>query len=627
MAGISIRGLSKSYVGDASLAAVSDLTLDIADNQFVTLLGPSGCGKTTTLRLIAGFMAPDTGTIYADGRLMSSCEQVVPPEERGMGMVFQNYAVWPHKTVFENVVFGLKVRGVAAGEARARVKATLALVNLTGFEDRLPSELSGGQQQRAALARSLVVEPKILLLDEPLSNLDAKLRERMRSELKQLQRRTGITFVYVTHDQAEALALSDRIAVMHGGRLQQFGTPQEVYARPASSRGRGFHGPGEPVAGDGGNRCWRTWTVADSLWLDPRNGPPRRADRGRGCRDRHQAGEYSPETPGCRGACRPERENPRRYLSRQHHGVSCGFGGWHDAARADTSARSVRHRRCRRRAHRRRPVHGIPRAARVHGKQPRKPGSKHMSSEIAGREHWIQKGDVRLFLWNKASAGADSKQGTILFVHGSSMASQPTFDLQVPGRADSSVMEWFAKRGFDTWCVDMEGYGRSDKKRNINFDIANGGDDLAAASAYILDKTGSGPLLVYGISSGALRAAVFAERHPERVKRLALDAFVWTGEGSPTLAERKKKLPEFQAKNRRPIDKAFVYSIFNRDHPGTAEDKVIEAFADAILSLDELGTDWHLCGHVLQAAAGRPRQDRDADHSHARAMGRHRQRR
>jgi iron(III) transport system ATP-binding protein len=234
MAGISIRGLSKSYGGGAAMAAVSDLSVDIADGQFVTLLGPSGCGKTTTLRLIAGFIAPDAGTIHTDGRLVSSREQVVPPEERGMGMVFQNYAVWPHKTVFENVVFGLKLRGLAAGEARARVKATLALVNLTGFGDRLPSELSGGQQQRVALARSLVVEPKILLLDEPLSNLDAKLRERMRSELKQLQRRTGITFVYVTHDQAEALALSDRIAVIHGGRLQQFGTPQEVYARPAS---------------------------------------------------------------------------------------------------------------------------------------------------------------------------------------------------------------------------------------------------------------------------------------------------------------------------------------------------------------------------------------------------------
>jgi iron(III) transport system ATP-binding protein len=234
MARITIRGLSKSYTGKGGPAAVSDLSLDIADNQFVTLLGPSGCGKTTTLRLIAGFIAPDAGTIHADDRLVSSPEHVVPPEERGMGMVFQNYAVWPHKTVYENIVFGLKLRNVAAREARARVESTLSLVNLTGLEDRLPSELSGGQQQRVALARSLVVEPKILLLDEPLSNLDAKLRERMRVELKQLQRRTGITFVYVTHDQAEALALSDKIAVIHGGRLIQFGTPRDVYGRPAS---------------------------------------------------------------------------------------------------------------------------------------------------------------------------------------------------------------------------------------------------------------------------------------------------------------------------------------------------------------------------------------------------------
>jgi iron(III) transport system ATP-binding protein len=234
MVALTIRGLTKSYAGDAGLAAVSDLSLDIEAGEFVTLLGPSGCGKTTTLRLIAGFIAPDAGTIHADGRLVSSKAQVVPPEERGMGMVFQSYAVWPHKTVFENVAFGLKVRRVPADKARARVTEALALVNLSGFESRLPSELSGGQQQRVALARSLVVEPKILLLDEPLSNLDAKLRERMRSELKQLQRRTGITFVYVTHDQAEALALSDRIAVIHGGRLEQLGTPQEVYARPAS---------------------------------------------------------------------------------------------------------------------------------------------------------------------------------------------------------------------------------------------------------------------------------------------------------------------------------------------------------------------------------------------------------
>jgi iron(III) transport system ATP-binding protein len=263
MAVIGIRGLSKSYGGDARLAAVADLSLDIADGEFVTLLGPSGCGKTTTLRLIAGFIAPDAGTIHADGRLLSSPGRVVPPEERGMGMVFQNYAVWPHRTVFENVVFGLKLRRVAVAEARERVKRTLALVNLTGLEDRFPGALSGGQQQRVALARSLVVEPKILLLDEPLSNLDAKLREHMREELKHLQRRTGITFVYVTHDQSEALALSDRIAVIHGGRLQQLGPPQEVYARPASRAVADFMGlinlvPATVVAREGGRGRLRT---------------------------------------------------------------------------------------------------------------------------------------------------------------------------------------------------------------------------------------------------------------------------------------------------------------------------------------------------------------------------------
>jgi pimeloyl-ACP methyl ester carboxylesterase len=220
---------------------------------------------------------------------------------------------------------------------------------------------------------------------------------------------------------------------------------------------------------------------------------------------------------------------------------------------------------------------------------------------IAGREHWTRKGDIRLFLWQKCPVEPKAAAGTVLFVHGSSMASQPTFDLHVPGRSDSSVMDWFARRGFDTWCVDMEGYGRSDKTREINFDIANGANDLAAASEYILRTTGSGPLLVYGISSGALRAAMFAERHPERVKRLALDAFVWTGEGSPTLAERRKKLAEFQARNRRPIDKPFVYSIFSRDHPGAAEDRVIEAFADAILALDDsvpTGTYVDMCSKL-----------------------------
>jgi iron(III) transport system ATP-binding protein len=243
MAGITIRGLSKSFgAREAGVAAVDGLDLDIEDNSFVTLLGPSGCGKTTTLRLIAGYIVPDAGTIEIEGRHLSSPAAVVPPEARGMGMVFQNYAVWPHKTVFENVVFGLKLRRIAATAANKKVADTLALVNLSGLEGRYPNELSGGQQQRVALARSLVVEPSILLLDEPLSNLDAKLRERMRSELKELQRRTGITFVYVTHDQAEALALSDHVAVMSGGRLQQYGTPFDVYAHPANRMVADFMG-------------------------------------------------------------------------------------------------------------------------------------------------------------------------------------------------------------------------------------------------------------------------------------------------------------------------------------------------------------------------------------------------
>jgi pimeloyl-ACP methyl ester carboxylesterase len=220
---------------------------------------------------------------------------------------------------------------------------------------------------------------------------------------------------------------------------------------------------------------------------------------------------------------------------------------------------------------------------------------------ITGTEHWTDKGEVKLFLWNKCMGDPAKAVGTILFVHGSSMASQPTFDLHVPGRSDSSVMEWFAKRGYDTWCVDLEGYGRSTKDRDNNADISQGADDCLAAAIYIRKLRGERPLLVHGISSGALRAALFAERNPEMVSRLALDAMVWTGEGSPTLAERRKKLPEFKAKNRRPIDKPFVYSIFNRDHPGTAEDRVIEAFADEILKLDDsvpTGTYVDMCSKL-----------------------------
>ena len=208
---------------------------------------------------------------------------------------------------------------------------------------------------------------------------------------------------------------------------------------------------------------------------------------------------------------------------------------------------------------------------------------------------------MKLFLWQKCGGDPAKSIGTILFVHGSSMASQPTFDLQVPGRPDSSAMDLFAARGFDCWSVDMEGYGRSTKDRDNNAPIAQGADDCYAAALYIQKLRGKRPLLVYGISSGALRAAMFAERHPELVARLALDAMVWTGEGSPTLEQRRKRLPEFMAKNRRPIDKAFIHSIFDRDHPGTAEENVIDAFADAVVALDDsvpTGTYVDMCSRL-----------------------------
>jgi len=223
------------------------------------------------------------------------------------------------------------------------------------------------------------------------------------------------------------------------------------------------------------------------------------------------------------------------------------------------------------------------------------------NAKITGQEHWTKKGDIKLFLWEKFAGSPEGKKGAVLFVHGSSMASQPTFDLQVPGRPHSSAMDFFAGLGYDTWCVDMEGYGRSDKHRDISYDIANGADDLAAASDYIMKTRGVKQFLVYGISSGALRAALFAQRHPGRVQRLALDAFVWTGKGSPTLEERTKKLAQWQSMRRRPIDRAFVHSIFNRDHPGCAEEKVVEAFADAILALDDsvpTGTYVDMCSKL-----------------------------
>jgi len=223
------------------------------------------------------------------------------------------------------------------------------------------------------------------------------------------------------------------------------------------------------------------------------------------------------------------------------------------------------------------------------------------TSWTGGTEHWTTRGEVKLFLWNRKPAPGTKARGTIFFVHGSSMASQPTFDLFVPGRADSSAMQFFASLGYDTWTMDNEGYGRSDKKRPQNNDISNGADDLEAGTRYVMEKTGARKLLMYGISSGALKAALFAQRHPGRVARLALDAFVWTGEGSPTLEQRRKKLADFQKVHRRPIDRAFVRSIFERDHPGTADEATVEAFADAILALDDsvpTGTYVDMCSKL-----------------------------
>ena len=204
------------------------MTLDIAAGEFFSLLGPSGCGKTTSLRMIAGFELPDSGRVHVGGKDITD----LPVHRRDMGMVFQSYALFPHRTVAENVAFGLRMREVPRPEIERRVKAALAQVELTGLEERKPGQLSGGQQQRVALARALVVEPPVLLCDEPLGALDRKLRQQMQFELKELQKRLGVTLVFVTHDQEEALAMSDRIAVMNRGRVEQVGAPTEIYERP-----------------------------------------------------------------------------------------------------------------------------------------------------------------------------------------------------------------------------------------------------------------------------------------------------------------------------------------------------------------------------------------------------------
>jgi iron(III) transport system ATP-binding protein len=235
--------------GFGTAAALQGINLTIEHGELLAILGPSGCGKTTTMQLLAGFLVPDAGEIWADDRLLSSRSAVVRPERRQMSLVFQSYALWPHLTVLQNIAFGLEMRRVPQDEIRKRVGFILEMVNLVGYEKRYPHELSGGQQQRVALARALIVEPDTLLLDEPLSNLDANLRDQMRFEIRRIHDRTKITTVYVTHDQAEALVIADRIAVMDKGVIEQVGTSREVFEHPKSRFVASFIGAANCLTG------------------------------------------------------------------------------------------------------------------------------------------------------------------------------------------------------------------------------------------------------------------------------------------------------------------------------------------------------------------------------------------
>jgi ABC-type Fe3+/spermidine/putrescine transport system ATPase subunit len=263
MATVDLIGLTKVF--GSTVKAVDTLDLHIGHGELVSLLGPSGCGKTTTLRLVAGFFEPDAGEIRVDGKVISSPALLVPPERRDMSMIFQSYAIWPHMTVYQNVAYGLKFHGVTRAEAERKVRQMLGVVKLDHLADRYPGELSGGQQQRVALARALVVEPKILLLDEPLSNLDANLREEMRFEIRRLHDEFKITSIYVTHDQSEAMVIADRVCVMNQGRIEQLDTPQEIFDYPRTRFVAEFIGKTNILAGrmEGGNRV----ALADGLKL------------------------------------------------------------------------------------------------------------------------------------------------------------------------------------------------------------------------------------------------------------------------------------------------------------------------------------------------------------------------
>src|SRR2546428_1056508 len=268
VAEVELRGVSKGY---KDTTAVDDLSLHIKDREFVALLGPSGCGKTTTLRMLAGFIRPDSGQILIDGKDVTN----VPPERRPTAMVFQSYALWPHMTVADNIAFGLRLRRLPKTEVEDRTGRMLEVVGLPGVMKRYPSQLSGGQQQRVALARALVLGPKILLLDEPLSNLDAKLRVRMRDEIRRIQQELQITTVYVTHDQEEALTMADRIAVMNKGILQQVGDALDIYDRPATAFVADFIGSGHPLAGTPRPACPPALAqVREARAPGAANGPP-----------------------------------------------------------------------------------------------------------------------------------------------------------------------------------------------------------------------------------------------------------------------------------------------------------------------------------------------------------------
>lgn len=245
MAGLSFSGVSKSFAGTPAL---QDISAEIAKGEFVALLGPSGCGKTTLLRLTAGFEEPDGGTVSLNDQVLAGPGQFVPPEARNIGIVFQSYALWPHMTVAGNVAYPLEVRRIPAPERKRRVAEALAVTGLTAFADRAPAQLSGGQRQRVALARCLVADPRAVLLDEPLANLDLSLRAAMQDAFGVFHRRTGATMLYVTHDQTEALALADRVAVMQGGRIRQFAAPEALYDRPQDCFVAGFVGDGAVVA-------------------------------------------------------------------------------------------------------------------------------------------------------------------------------------------------------------------------------------------------------------------------------------------------------------------------------------------------------------------------------------------